>query len=574
MAPKYDKPKIMLLDMGDKCEAVLRDAGYNVSVGTFGYPCDVKRSTKVFPVVLDGLELPNFEEQEIIVANTLCPPATGDSPAESPGDGVSGIWQEANRGSIDPRPLSMTHARHAFGRILNHGGIAIVMLSRRYEVKYFGGSLSSYAGFRDENEFKLSNWSFLRQLDKLESSDDDGSEIKFVRKSGDFGALLKRGVKGANFTCTVSPDYQQESNWISVATNKYDDCVAGVLMKDDPKCCLIVLPQMPEFHSVLPELIGYWCAQWRPHLFPYHEGKTWLFKERYELPEITQLRKEKQRIETEAEEQAQQLDTKIQEIREENKDWYTLLNGTGGELVGAVIRALERLGFKQVIDVDGELRAEGEIRNLREDIRIHDQSPILVIDVKGIAGCPEDAGATQSEKHALMRAKEFQGDVQPLTIINHERNIPPHDRNPNPYRKEIIENAEQTGLGLMTTWDLFRLLQNKDALGWRDDNVKAVLYRKGRIEPIPSHYAEVGIIAHAWERALGVVPTQPVGAGSRFAIEIGDRFEEIVAETLQVNDDPVNEAPAGSDCGIACDNADGRFKKGMRIFVVAEPSSK
>ena len=65
--------------------------------------------------------------------------------------------------------------------------------------------------------------------------------------------------------------------------------------------------------------------------------------------------------------------------------------------------------------------------------------------------------------------RELNGDVKPLTIVNHQRNLPPHDRNPNPYREEIIGNAKQTRLGLMTTWDIFRLLRNKERLGWSNE---------------------------------------------------------------------------------------------------------
>ena len=34
--PEYPKPKILLVDMPKACADVLRQAGYNVAVGTFG----------------------------------------------------------------------------------------------------------------------------------------------------------------------------------------------------------------------------------------------------------------------------------------------------------------------------------------------------------------------------------------------------------------------------------------------------------------------------------------------------------------------------------------------------------
>ena len=33
---KYQKPKILLIDLDDDAEKTIRSAGYNVSIGTFG----------------------------------------------------------------------------------------------------------------------------------------------------------------------------------------------------------------------------------------------------------------------------------------------------------------------------------------------------------------------------------------------------------------------------------------------------------------------------------------------------------------------------------------------------------
>ena len=148
MKAKYEKPKILLLDMSEKCESTLRDAGYNVSVGTFGRPYLVPKSDSAFFVSLETCELPNSEEQEVIVANTASPEAANDEPSEEPGEGVSAIWQSGDHGKIDPRPLAMMDVRDAFDRVLAHGGIAVVMLSRRYDVRYIMGSASEYRRFR------------------------------------------------------------------------------------------------------------------------------------------------------------------------------------------------------------------------------------------------------------------------------------------------------------------------------------------------------------------------------------------------------------------------------------------
>jgi hypothetical protein len=71
-----------------------------------------------------------------------------------------------------------------------------------------------------------------------------------------------------------------------------------------------------------------------------------------------------------------------------------------------------------------------------------------------------------------------------------------------------------------------------------------------------------------WRSALGIIPNQTITEGSRLAIEVGDCFEEIVAESLRVEDQPVSAAEEGSKCGIGFSGASGLFREGMRVFLV------
>jgi hypothetical protein len=310
--------------------------------------------------------------------------------------------------------------------------------------------------------------------------------------------------------------------------------------------------------------------EWNPTLFPFHEAQRWIHRPEYEVPKIHELEESIDKVQAETDHRIEQIRAEIEQVRTANQDWYTLLNGTGDELVAAVIRSLRRLGFEKVKDVDAEAREQGKGQDLREDIQIHDKTPVLIVDVKGVQGHPEDAEATQSVKHALIRSREFQGNVQPLTIINHQRNIPPHDRDRMAYRQDIIDNAVQTGLGLMTTWDLFRLLRNKEKLGWTAKDVIPIFYRTGRIEPVPEHYHLIGTVAHVWKEAFGFIPTAKVSVGSTLAVETGDLFEEVVVGSLRIDKQQAAFADIGSNCGVAYPGAAEIFRERMRVFVVAK----
>ena len=61
-----------------------------------------------------------------------------------------------------------------------------------------------------------------------------------------------------------------------------------------------------------------------------------------------------------------------------------------------------------------------------------------------------------------LRMKET-GDAgfRGLSIINHQRHLPPLDReNAMPFRQELVDVAIEHHLGLLTSWDLYRIQRN------------------------------------------------------------------------------------------------------------------
>ncbi len=567
-ALKYAKPKILLVDLPSSCSETLNSAGYNVYSGTFGVPYPVPRSNGLYPVANGSCNLPNHEEQEIVIASTACPTPADSAKADKLGEGVDQLWQTAKDGDIDPRPFFMRLARPDFDRIWESGGIFIVLVRAKYSIEYTYGPWSQYHGVSERERLHESSWGFLSELDSFNCRPASGREIDFDPRAKRLTDLLAKAATGAEYRCTIEPAYDNREHWIPLAKNKFGDCVAGLLVHDDPPRYLLLLPDMPHLDRIILRLLVEWCMQWNPALFPLHEGQRWVHRPEYEVPQILELKEQADKVNADAKARVEQIEAEIKELQASNKDWYTLLNGTGDELVAAVIRSLRQLGFKNVRDVDAEAREQGNGQSLREDIQIHDALPILIVDVKGVQGHPEDAEATQAEKHALMRAKEFSGNVKPLTIINHQRNIPPHDRDEQAYRQEIIDNAVQTGLGLMTTWDLFRLLRNKEKLGWDADNVIPIFYRTGRIEAVPEHYHEIGVVAKVWKDAIGIIPSADIHVGAVLALESGDTFEEITVGSLQVDGQETGVAPAGSNCGVACVGASKRFRERKRVWLV------
>lgn len=571
-APKYDRPKILLLDVGEKSEKALKGEGYNISRGSFGTPYKVSKSAGYEPVIFKAA-LPNYTEQEIIVVDLLAEEPTASPPGEkfTPMEELD-WWAKCNRGVIDPRPRAMIMVQDEFVRILNNGGAFVIFADDRYRqdlalAQHFG----RYEGLSITRKLPYDNWSFLPVFLNLEIKSDHGEEMTAVDETHPLSRLLAVHLKDGAFRCTFEPNWEIKDEWLAIANNKYGAAVAGVIApkKKSKGGWIFVFPRISRraeflaafFKNILPDL----C----PHLFPHAEGQNWIHRKEYELPTVLEKVAQIAVVQSEAARKVEALEKEIRVEREANQFLYDLIRGTGGNLVEAVETALGILGFTVVVDVDDEMKKAGRNKSLREDLRIHDASPILVVDVKGIAGKPADAEALQAQKHAFIYVQEQnRADVRGLTIINHQRLLPPLDRdNEMPYRKEILDNAVQLSLGLLTAWDLFRLTRGFLRNGWKHEHVKPLFYTTGRILPIPTHYEYVGIVKQSWKSAFSVlIEAAELKVGDRLAIELPVDFEEQVILSLHLNDADVAVARSGDEVGIARAELLPKVKSGLPVF--------
>jgi hypothetical protein len=138
-----------------------------------------------------------------------------------------------------------------------------------------------------------------------------------------------------------------------------------------------------------------------------------------------------------------------------------------------------------------------------------------------------------------------------------------------PFREDVLTNAQEQEFGLLTTWDLFRLARSYLRNGWKHEHIKGLFYQSGRIEPIPRHYAFIGVVEHFWEKvsAVGVrIKTSVRRQGDRIAFELPVEFEEQDVESLQVDKNAVSEVESGMLAGIRTSLHKGQLKKGIRVF--------
>ena len=568
---KYPKPKVLLLDVAEAIVEPLITKGFNVSVGTFGTPYKVPKGDGYHPVI-GKADLPNYTEQEIVVVDLHVGDFdNGPNGEKHRPNGELDLWAKVDRGIIDPRPRAACQVCDSFNRTLESGGVFVVFADARTGIELVVARKQGWSGGRlyDEKPFPRDVWNFIDELGDIRVQDDHGQEM-YASDNSVLGQLLARHLEGGQFLCTLDGGYRREDPWVTLAENKFGQPVAICRCRGS-KGTVIVVPQIANKGDFLESLFANVLPEIAPHLFPYIEQGKWIHQREYELPRILEIKKRQKEIELQAREEIEALEGELDRERATNGWIHDLLTGTDSVLVDAVKKALRSLGFSQIVDVDEERDAEGKSR--REDLQIRDSSPILIVDVKGIGGYPGDADVLQADKHAAIRMREEKRtDIIGLSIINHQRHLPPLDReNAMPFRQELLDAAEERTLSLLTAWDLYRFARNATRLCWKAEQVVPLFYSKGRIHVVPIHYEFLGVVAKAWTDKFGIVMNKSeLRVGDRIAVEFPIEFEEIQVDSIRVNDQSVEVASVGDPAGLLWPVSAPKLKEGMRVFRVVD----
>ncbi len=267
------------------------------------------------------------------------------------------------------------------------------------------------------------------------------------------------------------------------------------------------------------------------------------------------------------------LEQEIENEKNTNAYLFNLLAETGDALVQAIIKTLQILGFQQIKDVDQELAAQGIQKQNREDLQIHDYETTLLLEVKGIKNFPSDDDALAVQKYVVLRMREWESvKIQGLTIINHQRHIPPLERdNALPFRQEILDVAKEQQIGLLTTWDLHRLARSFVQNKWNHKQIKDLFYQVGRINILPSHYEFIGTIERFIESKgiLGIkIEASSLRLGDRIAFELPVIFEEQKCESLEFEKNLIEVGEAGMLVGTKTHLTKKDVRIGMHVYRV------
>jgi hypothetical protein len=585
--PKYARPKILVADAPDVA-AALRERGYAAESGSFGQPV-VAQDRAGYSPLNPSFDLPGFTEQEIVVADLVGPePVPEDRQATAPVLGVPALWASRVGGLVDPRATVMVSVQKEMDRIYRHGGVFILFGAPRVDPNVVlgmrdrdgtlvpcdsSGAPLGYAARRMEAD----NWSLLSDLRWLHVRSDTGREMDaadngFARVLG-----IENYFKAGRFECVIEPTWSLAKRWVTLAVNKYGDPVAGVILPDleeqeQTTGLIFVFPQVERRAELVTELVDRVLPGMAPRLFPDADGSRWTRLPEYDLPGISELRNEINQVEGAARARVRELEEQIKAERSRFGFLHDLLTTTDDDLVQAVIRALETIGFKDVRDADADAKGAGETSALREDVRIMDAVVPVLVEVKGINGLPKEAHSLQVTKYLVPRMREWQrSDLRALAIINHQRGLPGLEReNEHVFQADVLASAEEQGFGLLTAWDLFRLVRGFLVHGWRHDDIAGLSVTTGRIRPIPAHYTLIGTVEEFWPQAgaLGIHLQAALHLGDRIAYELPVDFIEENATSLQMDKQDVDEAKEGDYVGVSTGLTKDQARKGVRVYLV------
>ncbi len=336
---KYPQPKILLIDMNDEVETGLKEAGYNVSKGSFGTPYKVQKGDGYQPVITNGNMPADFAEQEIIIVN-LFREKILDKPngEKAVSQGENDWWASCRFGQIDPRPRRMAWIQDDFDRILQHGGTFIIFADDKTIQKILFGHIR-LGEFQEVGDIshQYHNWCFLSELYGLEINRASGLEISTDKSPlrGDLNDYIKNS---AYYTCTLSPISQSvKERFISLAENKYGKSVACAISPcESIKGWIFIFPQIEDVLPFITSFFDESLTVLSPHLFPYYEKAKWIHFPEYEIPSIMKLRKKISEIQENANAEVSKLEKECEVERQNLGYMHDLLSGSGNQLVIAV----------------------------------------------------------------------------------------------------------------------------------------------------------------------------------------------------------------------------------------------
>lgn len=461
-----EKPQICAIDLDQEIIEALQAKNLHCFNGTLGASIKVPKygNNSHYPCQQYSGFPPNLHEYDIVIVDLeeREPIEYIESEHISPfSKGEVVLSTKYPERIFNPRPLSSFFLRTKLREFFAKETLTIIFCSADQISTYYPIKLT-YTGTHEEEPIESSLYEFMRNLpEKQNKMGKNVVVVDDMHMRKDFNVFLHKYKKKFIYEIVFQLPQQwldndqkriPNKNFFPLLLNSSNEIVGFIDFSG--VSVVLVFPQLYDSKKeFLLELIDELLPGMFPKLFPYSEQFSWLKSDNYYLPSQADIIAKKTQLEFEYQEDLTQIEKEFQENRAKYKFLHDLITETGKPLVKSVENFFTWLGFENIVNMD-----EINPKVLEEDIQIDLKPGLLVIEVKGIGGTSTDSNCAQIGKIKNRRAKERgRFDVSGLYIVNHQRYLPPTERQNPPFNDQQIADAELDERGLLTTYELFKL---------------------------------------------------------------------------------------------------------------------
>lgn len=560
---KKEEPLICTLNVTQETNDLLEEKGYNVYQGSLGKIVKTNNQIHESKCCLPNHDFPqNVLEYDIFIVDLCHVEATKYYSSEHKRKNVKTeedvyFLNEYPQTIFDSRAYASYLLNHNLQQIKNRNTIVVVFASKdeylqyqRYDKannKHYGSiyhSLHTYLDF-----YGLTN-SLINKK---------GENIEYKGHKTLSPLLSKYKFE---YNCILKPQYYKLKNIEPLIFNKDNEVISFMTSNEKKNSTLIFLPETESSAEVTLRLLEEFLPQVYPKLFPYATEFSWLNDTRYYLPNQENFIKAKEDLEIEFAEKIQEKDKEIEENNAQYQFLHDLITATGEHLVKATITFLKWLDFKNVQDAD--LINEKKDEDIQADI----SEGLLIIEVKGIHTTSKDSDCSQIYKIKNRRAKERgKFDVYALYIVNHQRSLPPLERENPPFSKNQIEDAKNDERGLLTTWQLFNLYFDIQKGLLSKEEARKCFIKYGLVEFRPENLVLVDEVNEVLSKKQVIIlnlNNTEIKVGDILYVELkGKIIDKVNIQSIELNDKNIESANNG-EVGVKIDKT---IKKGSKVYL-------
>ena len=537
-----DRPPLCCIDLDNKTIDTLQESSYQVTKGSLGPKLMIKRNLSYdsrLQIFFKSTIPKNIHEFNVVIVdlNNITYKRSDDSSylrSEQADDSSEYFVSSEPANIFDVRPISASYLNSSLHD--NSPRIIIAFTSPKYEVNYNFFSSKK----RRHNNSILQNYPLIPSCYLFDEK--EGNKVS-IPIGNEFSKLIfNKYLKKLHYNQTFKTYGDEKDQFYiqSLLINKTKDNVS-VMMKNNSSFVFFV-PQLKEKGAFILNFLTNVAPIVIPDLFPNTTNNHWKKDVAYFLPNHLDFLNKKIALQAEYD---KSLEGVAEEINKNNDTFSFLtdmLTESGDELVQAVIKFFKWLEFPNVLDADKH--KEGEENE--EDIVINLDKSKLLIECKGIGGTSKDSECSQIDKIVLRRIRETDPkNIFGLYIVNHQKHLPPLNRDNPPFKPKQIKDAKYNKRGMITTWQLFNLFFNIENNLITKKEARDELLEDGLIKFKYTNLISIGKVPKTYKKNDVYSTTLNgtiISKGDTLFYQVGYKHQKCIIESMQQDHTDVTSA--------------------------------